>query len=710
MHEWMDTTKTPDERAKALVAAMTLEQKAQQLGGSTPTLDIYDLDMTDPDADLNQIEILRHVDGIEELGIPYFAVTNGPVGVGMGDGQPSPPATAMPSSMGIAATFDPEIAYEYGDTMGREAHTLAQHVLEAPGVTMNRVPIGGRNFEYFSEDPYLTGVMGVEVTKGIQANEVIAMPKHFVFNDQEKERFRYDVRVDEAVAHEIYLLPFEMCVKDGHAASIMASYQRFNGTYVTDSFELLTGVLREQWGFEGYVQSDFWATRSTAGGLNAGMDHEMPDNKWYNAAALQRMLKERILEIETIDRALVRRYRVMFALGMFDKPRQVGKIDPEIGGRFARRAAGRVITLLKNDAVAGQPLLPLAPEGKILILGVDKYVNHIANCGGGSSQVVPLYEVPPVPGMEDVIAELGGSATVESFVVAADMSNLEEAKQAAAGADTVVVMAGLETTEGGDQSSLSLPLRQDEMLFAVLGVNPRTVLVLKDGDPVLTPWRRQVPAILEAFNQGQEDGHAVADVLFGKVNPSAKLPMTYPEREEHTIYHGHPERYPGVVEAGGYPVIRYTEGRQIGYRWYQAQGVKPAFPFGFGLSYTTFELDDVDVNAAGVRGGRDACGQVTVQFLLENTGEREGAEVVQVYAAIPGKGQPPKRLVGFKRVNLQPGESRRETITIDLAASNHPLGVWDPAEKSFVVPEGEPIGIMIGNSSEHTPFGAEIIL
>ena len=272
---WMDTSLSPRERAEKLVAAMTLEQKIQQLHGDMETIDIYGLiekatTKEEMDRLAAQIRIERHVKAIEELGIPRFRVTNGPVGVGMGDGTPSPPATSLPMAIALAAGFDPQLARQYGDLIGSEAATLGQHVLEGPGVCIERTAIAGRNFEYFSEDPFLSGVMGVEVTKAIQAHNVIAMAKHYVVNDQEYQRFRANVEVDEDVLREIYLLPYEMAVKDASIAAIMSAYNRVRGTYATENRYILTDILRKEWGFEGYIQSDFWSCRSCAGVADRG--------------------------------------------------------------------------------------------------------------------------------------------------------------------------------------------------------------------------------------------------------------------------------------------------------------------------------------------------------------------------------------------------------------------------------------------------------
>src|SRR3954449_2725423 len=357
---WQDRSLPPRERAAKLVEAMTLDQKIAQLHGAMQTIDIYALtsQAAESGADMDQlaaqVRIERHVTAIEELGIPRFRITNGPVGVGMGDGTPSPPATSLPMTIGLAAGFDLELAHRYGDVIGSETATLGQHVLEGPGVCLHRTTIAGRNFEYFSEDPYLSGVMAVAVAKAIQAHDVIAMAKHYVINDQEHERFRTSVEVDEHVLRELYLLPFEMLVKDAEIAAVMSSYNRVRGVYATEYRYTLTDIFRTEWGFEGYVQSDFWSCRSTAGSLNAGMDHEMPDAKWCNETNVKNALEDTSLEIQTVDRALIRRYTQMFRFGQFGRPYQPGEIDALAHGAVARAIGAQVAVLLKNDG-----LLPL---------------------------------------------------------------------------------------------------------------------------------------------------------------------------------------------------------------------------------------------------------------------------------------------------------------------------------------------------------------
>ena len=697
---WHDTSLAPRERAEKLVEAMTLEQRIAQLHGAMETIDIYAItaEAVESGADMDQlaaqIRVERHVKAIDELGIPRFRITNGPVGVGMGDGTPSPPATSLPMTIGLAAGFDPDLAQAYGDIIGSETATLGQHVLEGPGVCLHRTTIAGRNFEYFSEDPYLSGVMGVAVTKAIQAHGVIAMGKHYVVNDQEYERFRTSVEVDEHVLRELYLLPFEMMVKDAEIAAIMSSYNRVRGVYATEYRYTLTDILRTEWGFDGYVQSDFWSCRSCAPSLNAGMDHEMPDAKWLNETNVKAALSDTSIEIETIDRALVRRYTQMFRFGQFERAYQPGEIDAQAHGAISRTIGSQIAVLLKNDG----GLLPLNRDaGSIVIIGQSKFVDEACLGGGGSSKVIPLYTVPPLEGMQDVLRALGASATVTKVTVADDLSNLDEAKAATRQADVVVLMAGLVATEGADQPDANMLNDQNRMLGELLGINPTTVVVMKDSNPVLMPWIDKAAAVLEAWNQGTEDGHVVADLLFGVVNPSGKVPTCYPRSEDDTLYAGKPERYPGTDEGAGYPVIRYSEELEMGYRWFQAQGIKPLFGFGFGLSYTTFDIADVSVDAPD---GANA--PVTVTASVTNTGPVAGAEVVQVYLGVPVEGQPPKRLIGFQKVFVEPGESKPATINIDPAATNHPFSVWDYRSQNFVIKPGQ-YTVYVGNAADNTP-------
>jgi beta-glucosidase len=689
---WMDKSLTPARRADLLIAAMTLDQKIQQLhgqGGDIPEV---------PECGRG----MRHIPGIPELKIPTFRITNGPLGVGAGDCSPQDKATAAPVSLALAASFDKSIAESFGKMAGAEAITLGLHELEMPGMDMGRVPQGGRNFEYLGEDPYLAGAIAANIIKGVQSQGVMAMAKHYVLNDQEASRNQVSVIIDDRPLHELYLLPFEMSVKDGNVASIMCSYNRIAGVYACEEPYVLNKVLREQWGFKGYVQSDFGATHSTAPALNAGLDLEMQSGRYFTPEAIRKALEDGSLKMAAIDQALKRRYTESFKAGIFDRPIQHGKIDAAANGALARSFGEQTSVLLKNSG-----LLPLSASAlkSIALIGQGQYVKTAAVGGGGSSRVVPLYTVTPQQGLENVLKELNSSATVNLNVVADDLSDLSKAVDAAKAADVAIVFAGVYAAEGRDQATLALANKQDDMITAILAANPKTVLVMKDLAPPLMPWIDKAPAVLETFNAGEEEGNAVARILFGMVNPSAKLPMTY-TRAAADLPANTPERYPGVATPAGYPKVEYSEELQMGYRWFQAQKKEPLFPFGFGLSYTTFKISGLQVTPKVSDGKKP----VEVSFQIENTGKRDGAEVAQVYLGMPAAAaEPPKRLVAFEKVLLKPGEKRVVRIKLDPAASSHPFGAWDSKAQNWTVPVGE-YQIYVGNSSANVAQSSAITL
>ena len=760
---WMNTALAPEERAALLVNAMTLAQKEQQLVGNQPEIV----------PELPQCKGARHVRGIAELAIPTLRITNGPVGIGQNDcvdpsvvgfaaftDPSSAKATALPSAIALAASFDPAVAHEFGNVIGTEANNLALHVFEAPGVNMARIPVLGRNFEYFGEDPFLTGTMAVAETKAVQAKGVIAMAKHFAANEQETNRMTIQEIIDRRVLHEIYLLPFEMAVKDGDTASIMCSYNSVNGFQACENKELLTDVLRDQWGFKGYVQSDFFAVRSTAASMLAGLDHLMPFPQMITApftpvwspAELNAALAAAQLHIADLDLALLRRYTQMFKMGIFERqPLVQTPIDFAAGGESARSIGVQSAVLLQND----NHVLPFDANSVKNVVVVGKATQVYAQqavaggvlvgkpmgAGGGSSDVVPNYTVSPVDGLKSVLAALGNTtATVTLITVKDDNSDLNAAQAAAAAADAVIVMAGTVAEEGADRASfvdstgLSLTAFGDgldwyvarpnalstatsnaaansntvAMITGILGaasttskpMAAKTALVLKDNagvamDPKLLGAAG--PAMLEVWFPGQEDGHIVADLLFGVRNPSGKLPVTFPKIGQGFLDWVKTDSsvYPGVKNAAGQPEVQYKEGLNIGYRWYDAKGVTPAFSFGHGLSYTTFSISKLEATPKKTDGTKP----IMVQFFVENTGTRYGAEVPQVYLGLPTSiGEPPKRLVAFEKVWLNPGEKRKIQISIDPNATNHPLGYWESSTQKWVIAEGD-YQVYVGNSA-----------
>lgn len=763
-------------RAVLLLGAMTLDQKLQQLTGARPEVL----------PDLPECFGGRHVTGIAALAIPTFRITNGPVGLGQNDcvsldvakTEPqdlgfgpvhigaythpsSAKATALPSAMAAAASFDPQVAGLYGEVIAAEMHNLGLHVFEAPGVNLARLPILGRNFEYFGEDPFLSGTMAVAETRAIQARGLIAMPKHYAANEQETNRMTIQTTVDRQTLRELYLLPFEMAVKDGKAASIMCAYNYVNGQSSCENRALLTDILRKDWGFTGYVQSDFFAMKSTVATLANGMDHEMPLPNHWSPDKIKAALASGELTVAQIDEALRRRYTQAFKAGIFDRKLAHSAIDFAAGGKKARDIGGRGSVLLQNNGA-----LPLSSDLRSVVLigkasqvyaqqavAGGAVVGEPMGAGGGSSDVVPNYTVSPIEGLRGA---LGKSAVVKLILV--DDANatatidgqqvsFAEALAEAGKAEAVVVMAGTIAEEGADRATftdttgrrLAAPAavgstldwyagrsnniatsgekntarssQTTAMLRAVLGARStsgkpmaaKSVLVLKDNaGPALPAFLvgKQGPAIVETWFPGQEDGNIVADVLFGRVNPSGKLPVTMPFEGKGFLDHVGAAQFPGAIGADGKTqTVTYSEQLNIGYRWYDANvggacavknGRNPcvAFPFGHGLSYTTFALGKPSLAFDAKRG------IWKVKMPVRNTGKRAGAEVVQVYVSLPvsanavGAVQPPKRLVAFSKIALQPGASGTVEISLDPQASNHPLSVWDEKAHQWIMPVG----------------------
>lgn len=772
-------------RARQLIGAMTLDQKMQQLTGAKPELL----------PELPQCFGGRHVSGIAALEIPAFRITNGPVGLGQNDcvspevsdklitvpgfgtiaqaytHPSSAKATALPSAIGAAASFDPAVAGMYGEVIATEMHNLGLHVFEAPGVNLARLPILGRNFEYFGEDPYLSGVMAVAETRAVQDRGLIAMPKHYVANEQETNRQTIQTTVDRQTLRELYLLPFEMAVKDGKAASVMCAYNYVNGQSSCESRELLTDVLRKDWGFTGYVQSDFFAMKSTVATLANGMDHEMPLPMHWAPDKLKAALDSGALNVGQIDTALERRYTQAFKAGIFDRKVTHTEIDFAAGGTMARAIGTRAAVLLQNNGA-----LPLRRDaGNVVLIGKASQpyaqqaiaggavLGEPMGAGGGSSDVVPSYTVSPIEGLRKALGASGqirlilvddanASATIDGRTV-----SFADAVAEAARADAVVMMAGTIAEEGADRATfaavdghqLAAPAgigsgldwyagrsniistnagtnaaknsNTTGMIAALMAARSATgkamaaksVLVLKDNAGVALPAALvgpKGPAILETWFPGQEDGNIVADVLFGTVNPSGKLPVTVPYEGRGFLDAVKPSQFPGTISADGkVQTVTYSERLGIGYRWYdlnasgtcaEQAGRNPcvAFPFGHGLSYTSFAVAKPGLRFDAASGTWQAAARVT------NTGKLAGTEVVQVYLSLPasasslGAKQPPRRLVGFGRVELAPGASGEVAVTIDPKATNHPLSVWDEVKGQWVVPTGR-FDVWLGRSS-----------
>ncbi len=657
-------------RARQIVAQMTLDEKVSQMHG-TQTKGVF-----------------RIVVGVPRLHIPDLLVTNGPAGFGPAGPGHQGKATALPAPISLAATWDVPAAREYGVVEASEAADFGNTLLEAPDINIARVPQNGRTFEAYGEDPLLVARLAVANILGIQSQGIIANVKHFAANNQEADRRTVNSEIDERTLRELYLPAFEASVKEGHVYSVMGAYNRLNGPYCCENDLLLNGILKKEWGFEGFVTSDFGAVHSTEPSVLNGLDVEMPDDK-YLGAPLKAAVENGKVAVAVLDEHLVRRFRTMMQAGVWDHPPARKPIPMEENGTVARRLAAEGMVLLRN--VKG--LLPLDAHALKSVALIGPFATHAATGGGGSSHVDPIRKLLP---LDELQARFGAGVTI----VLDEGKDPAAAAAAARSADVAIVMVGDDQVEGHDHS-LALGSAQDALVEAVAEANPRTVVVVKSGGPVLMPWRDKVPAILEAWYPGGEDGAAVAAVLLGEVNPSGKLPITFPQSAA-DVPARTPEQYPGVGPAKQ-TTARYSEGLLVGYRWYDAKNIAPLFPFGFGLSYTTFAYGKLHLSAAALSASAPT---LTVDFDVANTGSRTGDEVAQVYLgvpALPGVEQPPRKLAGFTRVRVDSGKTAHASVTLDGRAFSY----WDVATHNWKVAPGD-YRVFVGGSSRSLPQEADV--
>lgn len=654
--DWRSMANQADARARDIVSKMTLDEKIAQLHG------------------IRDESHYRVVPGIPRLGIPDFHITNGPAGAGPGNAGKQPPGTALPAPIALASSWDRELAKRHGEIAAGEARDIGNSLLESPDINIARLPQNGRTFEAYGEDPYLTGQLAIANIQGVQSQGIMANVKHYAANNQEQDRFVVDEKIDERTLREIYFPAFEDSITKAHSASIMCAYPKLNGTFDCENDSLMNQILKKEWDFDGFVISDFNAVHSTIESALAGLDLEMPSGKYWGTD-LKPAIESGRVPIDVIDDKLVRRFRTMMAFGVFDQPPQAKPLDAKKHGEVAREIAEAGIVLLKNEG----GLLPLSASRSKTIALIGPGATKASTGGGGSSKVVPLYTVTPEVGLR--------SEAPQATIQVNDGSDIAAAVASAKSADIAIVMVGDADAEGRDQS-LDLRSTQNELVSAVAAANPKTVVVLKTGSAVLMPWIAQVPAILEAWYPGEEDGNAVAAVLFGSVNPSGKLPITFPKRLEDTPANT-PERYPGVDK-----VARYSEGVFVGYRHYDAENVEPLFPFGHGLSYTKFVYTNLRISPERTAAMKN---DFSVEVEVGNVGTLAGAEVVQLYVHLPGSGnipQPPKQLKGFQKVLLQPGKKTRVQFTL----SGRALSYWDATSHSWKIAPGT-YAVFVGSSS-----------
>lgn len=633
-----------------------------------------------------------HTQGVPSAGIEPIMVSDGPHGLraqpnGAGDHGgllDAEEATCFPTASNIHAAWDRDLATRVGEAIAAEAKALGVSVVLGPGMNIKRSPLCGRNFEYISEDPYLTGQQAAAYIKGVQGQGVGVSPKHFAVNNQETERVRVDAQVDERTMREIYFPAFEHVVRTTQPWTIMCSYNWLNGTRVANHPWLLTDVLRKEWGFEGLVVSDWGAVFDRAQSVAAGLDLEMPPTGERANSSVLDALADGSLSREDLD-ASVRRVLELNLKGAGARV-ATGDIPWDEHHALAREAAAQGCVLLKNDGV-----LPLAPEAKLAVIG--EFARTPRFQGGGSSNVTVRRTDKA---LDELVAIHGEVPFAEGYSLTDPEANLaDEAVALAKDADVVLFFAGLtdvEESEGYDRSHMELPPQQIAAIKAVCAANPRTVVVLSNGSAVrLNGWDDQPAAILEAWLGGQAAGGAIVDVLTGKVNPAGRLCETLPLRLEDNPSFGN---FPGEDL-----VVRYGEGVLVGYRGYDHKRMDVSYPFGFGLSYTTFEYTNLEVTQSGSVATDDLTVQVTAS--VTNTGDRAGAEVVQLYVGDPEASvlRPVRELKGYAKVFLAPGESTEVTLDLDQRA----FAFWSTQVSDWVVEAGDFV-ISVGRNSRDLPL------
>jgi beta-glucosidase len=699
-HPWMNASLSPDERADLVLKKMTLDEKILLLHGqgmpgwSRPMPRTY---LGNQGAGF--------VLGIPRLGIPQIEMSDAAYGVRM-SAQNGRYSTALPSNIAAAASWDPEAACDYGALIGRELRAQGYNMTLGGGVNLTREPRNGRTFEYQGEDPLLAGTLVGNRIKCEQAQHVIGDIKHYAMNDQESGRDEVDAIISKRAMQETDLLAFHIGIDIGQPAAVMCSYNAINGDYACQNKYILTDVLKKDWAFKGFVVSDWGGTHSTVQASAAGLDNEQPMDDFYGEK-LKQAVEARTVPMAQLDDHAHRMLRSMFLVGLFDFPTQKSVVDVEGGFATTRRIAEQSMVLLKNKGT----VLPIdrAAVHSIAVIGPHADTGMIS--GGGSAQVDPPGQ-PAAPWQSQVWFPTSPLKAVTAADPAAKVTFDSGADPAAAAAvarkaDVAIVFVYRWMSEGNDLPNLSLPGNQDALIDQVADANPRTIVVLETGTAVVMPWIDKVAGVIEAWYAGSKGADAVANVLYGNVNPSAKLPITFPLSVADLP---HPDllKPPPGHDAGAGAVLKpedakptfsvhYDEGLKVGYKWYDAEKKPVLFPFGYGLSYTTYQYSDLKV----ARGK-----EPTVRFTIRNAGPRAGAEVAQVYVSLPASAnEPPKRLATWSKVLLNAGESKE----VSLSINPRELSIYDEKADTWKQLPGRYI-IMVGGSSKDLPLHQEINL
>lgn len=697
---WTNPKLDPDERARLLDQQLTMDERIGLLHGPMALPFFGPLP---PEA----LGSAGYIPGVPRLGVPALqesdaslGLTN-PMEIRKGEG-----GTPMPSGLALASTFDPDIAFEGGRMMGHEAWSAGFNVLLAGGANLTREPRGGRNFEYLGEDPLLAGTLAGEAVRGTQSEHVVSTVKHFALNSQETQRHSLSADIADAAMRESDLLAFELAIERGRPGAVMCAYNLVNSAYACDNDPLLNGVLKGDWRFKGWVMSD-WGAVPGLDAASHGLDQqsgEQIDKAVHFGAPLKSAVESGAVPAARISDMSRRILRSMFAVGLFDSPPVRGSVDYALDAAVAQRAAESGIVLLKNEG----GVLPLGKSASRIVM-IGGFADFGVLSGGGSSQVIP----PGGTALKVAVSgesELPGpyramvfhpSSPVKALRAAAPGAEVRyvpgdypaAAAAAARQADVAIVFATQWMTEGADAPDLTLPGGQDQLIAAVAAANPNTVVVLETGGPVLMPWLGQVKAVIEAWYPGARGGEALARILTGQVNPSGRLPMTFPASVAQLP---HPDLPGDGLPPGTRIAVDYNiEGSDVGYRWFARKGLEPLFPFGHGLSYTTFGYD-----------GLKAAGGDTIEisFDVKNTGTVQGREAAQAYL-VSAAGKPLIRLIGFAKVDLAPGETKR----VVLKADPRLLARWDAARHGWVIAPGD-YQVAVGGSSRTPPVTGTVRL
>lgn len=630
-----------------------------------------------------------HTASVERLGIPAIMMADGPHGLRKVVENPETgesetvEGVCFPPAVLLACSWDKSLLKELGETLADESLSEQISILLGPAINIKRSPLCGRNFEYLSEDPYLSGNLSAEYIKGVQSKGVGTSLKHFTANNQEHKRLSINERIDERTFREIYLSNFEIPIKEAKPRTVMCAYNKINGTHCSEHKTLLTDILKDEWGFDGIVISDWGAVNQRVDALKAGLELEMPASDGIGEEKLINAVQNGSLDETTLDHAVERLLTVIFKA--VENRKENCTYDKEEHHAIAARAAAESMVLLKNEG----NVLPLKKSGKIAVIG--EFAEKPRFQGGGSSHVNAFKIDSPLEEIRKLAGEKTAIDFAKGYEIDSDEINpvlLEEAKEVASTADVVVLFAGLPEryeSEGYDRKDMHMPLNHNKLIETVTAANPNTIVVLNNGAPVEMPWINDVRGLLEAYLGGQACGSAIAKILFGEINPSGKLAETFPERLEHN---------PSFLNFPGHDYeVNYNEGLYVGYRYYDKKKMHPLFPFGFGLSYTTFEYGNLSVDKDPITDEET----LTVTAEIKNSGTISGKEIVQLYVSDQNKGvsRPEKELKGFEKIELNPGETKTVTFKLDKRS----FAYYNTNIKDWHVQGGTCI-IAVGSSSD----------